>query len=123
MRQCLRIIDHLGLRKALTRDSALPSDGDDKYTAFHVHKLASAVMQMVDTVLPETPDKATKSKWQWMRSEAQDYLKNHQRGLTLSRYERRMSPQLGPEELEKIVAQVDLAMVNRQSNPRMPSKS
>ena len=107
----------MGLCKALTRDLAQASDEDDKCAAFHVHKLASAAMQMVDTVFPEMPDKATKGKWQWMRSEAQDYLKNHQREITLSRYECRMSPQLGPEELEKIVAQVDLAMVNWQSNP------
>lgn len=121
MRQCLRIIHHLGFPKALMQGSPPLSDGN-KYIGFHVHKLATAVMEMVEKILPSTRDKVIKGKWLWMRSKAQTYLKEEpHRGPIPTGFEHRVSSQLGQKELELIDAQVDMAMISRQVKPRIPS--
>ncbi|KAI0719488.1 hypothetical protein C8T65DRAFT_736436 [Cerioporus squamosus] len=87
MRQCLRIVQHFGVQKFLSPADA--TDGAEqprnaqqfkKDANFYAHKTASALVELVDELVPKKTDESPKLSaeergWVAMRSEARMFLK------------------------------------------------
>jgi len=85
MRQALRIVDHLGFEKLLSSGAAERHDTSRsiKYKSFYGGKLASAIVETVDTVMAENgkyakPEEA--KKWRALAKEAKAQLQTPMNG-------------------------------------------
>ncbi|XP_006460094.1 hypothetical protein AGABI2DRAFT_202788 [Agaricus bisporus var. bisporus H97] len=101
MRQCLRIIDHVGLDKLLARTTET-SDGSRKTIknrGFYVAKLASAIVEMVEYVLAggtEAKYSEQAKKWRAFAERANLELKESEQEAFISTFKKTVPENVSP---------------------------
>ncbi|KAI0921262.1 hypothetical protein AcV7_003496 [Taiwanofungus camphoratus] len=77
MRQCLRIIDHLGAHRFLKDGESGPRE--EKYSAYYTAKMTRGFLDLVDQVVPKGSDKSTYTKeekrWLALRTRFKETLR------------------------------------------------
>ncbi|TFK94738.1 hypothetical protein K466DRAFT_475771 [Polyporus arcularius HHB13444] len=135
MRQCVRIVRHFGLQKFIS-----PADDADgwarprnaqqfkKDTNFYAHKTASALVELIDELVPKKTDEsprlsAEEREWAAMRSEARNFLKtqkHHRPGpeATPALEEHPLGSEAGLAATDDAVAWERISREQKTSKPR-----